>query len=73
MFTAPQVNGLRAAPPHHPSAGKPSAENAGSFLVTRTVLSSVPPSQEIDEMDPIKQGEHLLLGFSIQTAGLVWF
>lgn len=53
---------------HHPSAGKASAENAGSFLVTRTVLPSVPPSQEIDEMDPSKQGEYFLLGFSIQTA-----
>ncbi|KAH0507363.1 Dystrotelin [Microtus ochrogaster] len=40
---------------HHPSAGKPFAENAASFLVTRTVLPSVPPSQEIDEMEPRKQ------------------
>ncbi|XP_031224707.1 dystrotelin [Mastomys coucha] len=39
---------------HHPYSVKPSAEN-GAFLVTRSILPSVPPSQEFCEMDPSKQ------------------
>ncbi|KAL6068990.1 hypothetical protein STEG23_032106, partial [Scotinomys teguina] len=54
-FTVQNVNDLLAAP-HSSSFHCESTENVGSILVTRTVLPSVPPSQEIKEMNLSKQG-----------------